>query len=163
MTDVIAADDEDELPTLPPAAAPATPAANDTQAIVIPATDAAKGDAPAALDAPTTATQEDAQDALPPPKQTPRPWLPTRAQNRPFLKHSPRRFADLALQSQIRGVSGDGGNRTRVRGRVRMASTSVAGSLISSCARLAGRVVQDQPPGWSPDRRRRAFPGEPAI
>lgn len=59
--------------------------------------------------------------------------------------------------------SGDGGNRTRVRGRVRMASTSVAGSLISSWARLAGRVAQDQPPEWSPDRRRRASPGEPAI
>jgi hypothetical protein len=42
---------------------------------------------------------------------------------------------------RTKGGSGDGGNRTRVRGRVSMASTSVAGSLISSHARLAGRVV----------------------
>jgi hypothetical protein len=42
--------------------------------------------------------------------------------------------------------SGDGGNRTHVRDRVRMASTSVAGALISSLARLAGGVAGDQPP-----------------
>jgi hypothetical protein len=45
-----------------------------------------------------------------------------------------------------RQESGDGGNRTHVRNRVRMASTSVAGALISSLARLAGGVVGDQPP-----------------
>ena len=39
---------------------------------------------------------------------------------------------------------GDGGNRTRVRDRVRVASTSVAGALISSPTRLAGGVVGDQ-------------------
>ena len=43
-------------------------------------------------------------------------------------------------------ISGDGGNRTHVRDRVRMASTSVAGALISSLARLAGGVAGDQPP-----------------
>jgi site-specific DNA recombinase len=42
--------------------------------------------------------------------------------------------------------SGDGGNRTHVRNRVWMASTSVAGALISSPTRLAGGVVGDQPP-----------------
>src|SRR5271154_2040791 len=41
---------------------------------------------------------------------------------------------------------GDGGNRTRVRDRVGMASTSVAGALISSLTRLAGGVVGDQSP-----------------
>jgi hypothetical protein len=40
---------------------------------------------------------------------------------------------------------GDGGNRTRVRDRVGMASTSVAGALISSSTCLAGGVVGDQP------------------
>jgi hypothetical protein len=58
-----------------------------------------------------------------------------------------------------RGISGDGGNRTHVRDRVRMASTSVAGALISSPTSLAGRVVGDQPPGLSPAWRRRAAPG----
>jgi hypothetical protein len=42
--------------------------------------------------------------------------------------------------------SGDGGNRTHVRDCVRMASTSVAGALISSLTRLAGGVVGDQSP-----------------
>ena len=46
-------------------------------------------------------------------------------------------------------VSGDGGNRTRVRNRVKMASTSVAGALLSSPARHAGRVAGDQSP-WIP-------------
>jgi hypothetical protein len=46
----------------------------------------------------------------------------------------------------LRQDSGDGGNRTHVRNRVRVASTSVAGALISSLARLAGGVVRDQPP-----------------
>ena len=46
----------------------------------------------------------------------------------------------------LRQDGGDGGNRTHVRDRVRMASTSVAGALISSLARLAGGVVRDQPP-----------------
>jgi hypothetical protein len=45
-----------------------------------------------------------------------------------------------------RTYGGDGGNRTHVRDRVRMASTSVAGALISSLTRLAGGVVGDQPP-----------------
>jgi len=51
-------------------------------------------------------------------------------------------------KSCLRNVrkSGDGGNRTHVRNRVRMASTSVAGALISSSARLAGGVAGDQPP-----------------
>ena len=43
--------------------------------------------------------------------------------------------------------SGDGGNRTHVRNRVKVASTSVAGALISSSTRLAGGVVADQPAG----------------
>src|SRR6202035_3358435 len=60
-------------------------------------------------------------------------------------------------------IYGDGGNRTRVRSRVWMASTSVAGALISSLASLAGRVVRDQPPEMFPDRRRRASPGEPTF
>jgi hypothetical protein len=45
-----------------------------------------------------------------------------------------------------RTYGGDGGNRTHVRDRVRMASTSVAGALISSLTRLAGGVVRDQSP-----------------
>ena len=45
----------------------------------------------------------------------------------------------------FRGISGDGGNRTHVRDRVKVASTSVAGALISSPARLAGGVAGDQP------------------
>ena len=55
----------------------------------------------------------------------------------------------IAKPPRIRGFranSGDGGNRTHVRDRVRMASTSVAGALISSLASLAGRVERDQPP-----------------
>jgi hypothetical protein len=43
-------------------------------------------------------------------------------------------------------LSGDGGNRTHVRDSVMMASTSVAGALISSLARLAGGVAGDQSP-----------------
>ena len=43
--------------------------------------------------------------------------------------------------------TGDGGNRTHVRDRVKVASTSVAGALISSSTRLAGGVVADQPAG----------------
>jgi len=37
-------------------------------------------------------------------------------------------------------TSGDGGNRTRVRDRVKVASTSVSGALISPQDRLAGGV-----------------------
>ena len=40
---------------------------------------------------------------------------------------------------------GDGGNRTHVRDRAKVASTSVAGALVSSSARLAGGVAVDQP------------------
>jgi len=43
-------------------------------------------------------------------------------------------------------IDGDGGNRTHVRDRVGAASTSVAGALISSPARLAGGVAGDQSP-----------------
>jgi hypothetical protein len=63
----------------------------------------------------------------------------------------------------LRQDGGDGGNRTRVRNRVRMASTSVAGALISSPTRLAGGVVGDQPPWISPDWRRRTAPGDPTF
>ena len=42
--------------------------------------------------------------------------------------------------------SGDGGNRTHVRGRAKVTSTSVAGALISPSTSLAGRVVECQPP-----------------
>jgi hypothetical protein len=59
--------------------------------------------------------------------------------------------------------SGDGGNRTHVRNRVKMASTSVAGALISSRVRLAGGVARDQPPMVFPAQRRRASPGEPTF
>ena len=45
----------------------------------------------------------------------------------------------------------------------KVASTSVSGALISSPARLAGRVAGDQPPELSPAQRRRASPGEPAF
>lgn len=62
-----------------------------------------------------------------------------------------------------RGFSGDGGNRTHVRDRVRMASTSVAGTLISPLASLAGRVARGQPHEMFPDRLRRTSPGEPAF
>ena len=50
-----------------------------------------------------------------------------------------------------------------VRNRVKLASTSVSGALISSPARLAGGVAGDQPPRVFPDRRRRTSPGEPAF
>ena len=64
-------------------------------------------------------------------------------------KRYPRLPHDLALPSQMGGgISGDGGNRTHVRDRVKMASTSVAGALVSSPARLAGRVAGDQPPSF---------------
>ena len=76
---------------------------------------------------------------------------------------SPVSSPDSALQSQTRGISGDGGNRTHVRNRVRMASTSVSGALISSSARLAGGVAEDQPPEVFPAWRRRTAPGEPAF
>ena len=59
--------------------------------------------------------------------------------------------------------SGDAGNRTRVRGRVDVASTSVAGALFSSSGCRAGGVPEDQLPVVSPARRERALPGEPAI
>jgi len=45
---------------------------------------------------------------------------------------------------------------------VRMASTSVAGALISPLASLAGRVARGQPHEMFPDRLRRTSPGEPA-
>ena len=81
----------------------------------------------------------------------------------PKAKDTHRLVSDLALQSGERVISGDGGNRTHVRDRVKVASTSVAGTLISSLARLAGWVAGDQPPWVSPAWRRRTAPGEPAI
>ena len=53
---------------------------------------------------------------------------------------------DICLRCPDTQHNGDGGNRTHVRDRVRMASTSVAGALISSPARLAGGVAGDQSP-----------------
>jgi hypothetical protein len=83
-----------------------------------------------------------------------RPNSANRPANRRVL-FAPFRTAE-ALEPPVKGrssqffaplrISGDGGNRTRVRDRVRMASTSVAGALISSLARLAGGVAGDQPP-----------------
>ncbi|MDT7753894.1 MAG: hypothetical protein QOD96_7556 [Pseudonocardiales bacterium] len=63
----------------------------------------------------------------------------------------------------LRGTSGDGGNRTRVRDRVAVASTSVSGALISSSNRLAGGVYEDQLPEMSPVWRERTSPGEPTF
>ena len=54
---------------------------------------------------------------------------------------------------------GDGGNRTHVRGRVMMASTSVAGALVSSLASLAGWVAGDQPSGDFPGSAKAGLPG----
>ena len=55
--------------------------------------------------------------------------------------------------------TGDGGNRTHVRDRVKVASTSVAGALISSPARLAGGVAEDQPAECVPGLARAGLPG----
>ena len=55
--------------------------------------------------------------------------------------------------------SGDGGNRTRVRDRAEMASTSVAGALISSRDRLAGGVARDQLPDDVPGSAGADLPG----
>ena len=75
-----------------------------------------------------------------------------------------RRCAEEAAQlSGFSEADGDGGNRTRVRGRVKGASTSVAGALISSSARRAGGVPEDQPPEDVPGAARRTAPGEPAF
>jgi hypothetical protein len=76
------------------------------------------------------------------PANTGRAFAPLRTSSngkRPAQGRNLRNFAPAC-------VSGDGGNRTHVRDRVRMASTSVAGALISSSARLAGGVAGDQPP-----------------
>jgi hypothetical protein len=51
----------------------------------------------------------------------------------------------------------------RPQSREKAASTSVAGALISSPARLAGGVAGDQLPEVSPVRQERTSPGEPAI
>ena len=59
-------------------------------------------------------------------------------------------------------TSGDGGNRTRVRDRVAVTSTSVSGALFSSRTRHAGGVARDQLPEVSPVWRERTSPGEPA-
>ena len=59
--------------------------------------------------------------------------------------------------------SGDGGNRTRVRNRVTVTSTSVSGALISPSRRLAGGVHEGQLPEMSPVRRERTSPGDPAF
>jgi hypothetical protein len=69
----------------------------------------------------------------------------------PQRNHTHRLSAKPPRLRGFRAFSGDGGNRTHVRDRVRMASTSVAGALISSLASLAGRVARDQPPSLSPD------------
>ena len=58
-----------------------------------------------------------------------------------------------------RADSGDGGNRTRVRDRAEMASTSVAGALISPRGRLAGGVPRDQPPEAVPGLAEADRPG----
>src|ERR1044071_3817275 len=60
-------------------------------------------------------------------------------------------------------TSGDGGNRTRVRNRVTVTSTSVSGALISPSGRLAGGVPEGQLPEMSPVRRERTSPGDPAF
>lgn len=79
----------------------------------------------------------------------------------------PRRTPDdlyaTASRKPKSELSGDGGNRTHVRNRVRMASTSVAGALVSPLASLAGRVARGQPHVMFPDRLRRTSPGEPAF
>lgn len=72
-----------------------------------------------------------------------------RTTRRPIRNRSPVPAAKKPKSAHLqrkRGASGDGGNRTHVRNRVRVASTSVAGPLISSSTRLAGGVVGDQPP-----------------
>ncbi len=51
----------------------------------------------------------------------------------------------------------------RPQSRDEMASTSVAGALVSPPTRLAGGVAGDQLPEMSPARRERTLPGEPAI
>src|SRR6185312_17562081 len=85
-----------------------------------------------------------------------------------YDRHVASRPARQYSRRQGRGsgsvaISGDGGNRTHVRNRVRMASTSVAGALVSPLARLAGGVVRGQPHEMFPDRLRRTSPGEPAF
>jgi hypothetical protein len=55
-------------------------------------------------------------------------------------------MARPASPSQDGLSNGDGGNRTHVHDRVRMASTSVAGALVSPSSRLAGGVLGGQPP-----------------
>src|SRR4051812_15055558 len=53
---------------------------------------------------------------------------------------------EAARLSGFSGTDGDGGNRTHVRDRVGLASTSVSGALISFPTRHAGGVVGNQPP-----------------
>jgi hypothetical protein len=59
----------------------------------------------------------------------------------------------------FRAFNGDGGNRTHVRDRVKMASTSVAGALVSSPARLAGGVAGNQPAECVPGLAQAGRPG----
>lgn len=60
-------------------------------------------------------------------------------------------------------IYGDGGNRTRVRDRVTVTSTSISGALFSPSDRLAGGVAEGQLPEMSPVRRERTSPGNPAL
>jgi hypothetical protein len=83
---------------------------------------------------------------------------------RPPAGQTPRFSADSNLRTNWRmTLSGDGGNRTRVRDRVAVASTSVSGALISSSDRLAGGVSEDQLPEMSPAWRERTAPGNPTC
>ena len=63
----------------------------------------------------------------------------------PHGLRDPLQWCEVRVTSPRWFCDGDGGNRTHVRDRARVASTSVAGALISSSARLAGGVAGDQP------------------
>ena len=60
-------------------------------------------------------------------------------------------------------ISGDGGNRTRVHDRVLMASTSVAGALISSEVASPAGLLGTSPLKVSPIWRRRGDSDKPAF
>ncbi len=90
----------------------------------------------------------------------------------PYLEHPSCAFTargdcpgeSSSLSTASRSISsGDAENRTRVRGHLGTASTSVSGPLISSRDRLAGGVLRDQPLKLSPARQRRTSGASPLF